>query len=165
MSFVPFVPKKVVGFLLSELDHKKPLSRLPKIKFWSQWVLKLVTGMTQNKFIRCFHQFVALIFSMNFSQFVQQLKKKILLVQNIFFSVYQFKKKSYQIYVDSEFEIGETIGWIFSKLLQEEIWIHQSLLVWMKNFLELNKEVLPLPQVCKDKVIYWGVLTIRQDLW
>ena len=116
MSFVPFVPKKVVGFLLSELDHKKPLSRLPKIKFWSQWVLKLVTGMTQNKFIRCFHQFVALIFSMNFSQFVQQLKKKILLVQNIFFSVYQFKKKSYQIYVDSEFEIGETIWCIRDKI-------------------------------------------------
>ena len=100
LSFVLFVSKKkIVGFFLSEVDHKKPLSRPHKINFWSQWDLKLVTGMTQNKFIRCFHQFVALIFSMNFSQFEQQLKNIFLLVQNIFFSVYQFKKKSCQIFV------------------------------------------------------------------
>ena len=51
-----------------------------------------------NEFIRCFHQFVSLIFSMNFSQF-EQLKKKtnFLLVQNSYFSRFasaQLKKKS-----------------------------------------------------------------------
>ena len=42
--------------------------------------------VSNNEFIRCFHQFVSRIFSMNFSQF-EQLKKKanFLLVQKRFF--------------------------------------------------------------------------------
>ena len=46
-----------------------------------------------DQFITCFHQFVSRIFSMNFSQFHPLKNKKILLlVQNIFFSVYQLKR-------------------------------------------------------------------------
>ena len=69
-----------------------------------------------NKFIRCFHQFVSPILYTNFSQFVQ-LKKKtnLLLVQNSLFLSLPLEKQiisnrySLKKYVDSEFEIGETI--------------------------------------------------------
>ena len=63
-----------------------------------------------NEFIRCFHQFVSLFFSMKFSQF-EQLKKKtdFLLVQNSFFLSLPVKK---EIIINvrkrySEFEIDE----------------------------------------------------------
>ena len=46
----------------------------------------VVIGKTNNnEFVRCFHQFVFLVFSTNFSQF-KQLKKKIIGSKQIFFS-------------------------------------------------------------------------------
>ena len=66
-----------------------------------------------NEFSGSFHQFVSRIFSTYFSQFEQLEKKKNFIGSKKFISsVCQLKKKSEQIFQDSEFEIGETIRWI-----------------------------------------------------
>ena len=72
---------------------------------------------TVNEFIKCFHQFVSRIFSMNLSQF-EQFKKKFLIGPKQFFFLSLRVEKEIMIrhslkkFVESEFEVGETIWWI-----------------------------------------------------
>ena len=61
---------------------------------------------------RCFHQFVALISSTNFSQFQLLKKKTISYWSKTFFSQFASNKYSFNFFVDLEFEIGENIEFV-----------------------------------------------------
>ena len=63
--------------------------------------------------MKCFHQFVPLFFSTNFSQFEQLKKQSSYAPKQFFFLSLPVEKEIIQIFVkrivDTEFEIGETI--------------------------------------------------------
>ena len=73
--------------------------------------------ITSYKFIRCFHQYVSLIFSAIFLNLISWKRKQTSYWSKThFFLSLSVEKKNnkrlYKIFVDSEFEIGETTWWI-----------------------------------------------------
>ena len=80
--------------------------------------IHLYKNLKNNEFIRCFHQFVSLIFFHEFFSVGTVEKENRLLIgsKQVFFSQFDswkrnHNKHSLKKFVDLEFEIGESIWW------------------------------------------------------